>query len=213
MAMTSSDAAAASEYSFEQLQADALVRSRLSGVTLNLADPLPDGGERDRENARSAAIAEGRAAGLAQAREQAAPAIHAIGEALTGIQALRDEVATRVERDAVELALAVAEQIVGAAVEVSPERVVEVVRGALRRLADRHRVTILVNPDDVELVSEQLDALRSDLGGIDHGVVQADRRVVRGGAIVQTIEGAIDAQVESQLERARSVVAAELAGQ
>ena len=211
--MTSSEAGTASQYSFEQLQAERLVRSRLAGVPLNLAEAPDDGGTGDRENARKAAIADGRAAGLAAAREQAAPTLRALHEALAGIEALRDEVATRTERDAVELALALAEQIVGGAIDVAPERVVDVVRGALRRLTDRHRVTILVHPDDVELVNQALEDLRSDLGGIEHGVIQADRRIERGGAIVQTVEGAIDAEISSQLEKARAVVAAELSSQ
>ncbi len=210
--MTSSDAVA-SQYSFEQLEAERLVRSRLSGVPLNLAEGPNDGGQSELANARSAAIADGRAAGFAQAREQAAPALSALQQALVGIEAVRDEAAARTEQDAVELALALAEQIVGGALEVAPERVLDVVRGALRRLTDRHRVTILVHPDDVELVSDALDAMRSDLGGIEYGVVQAERRVVRGGAFVQTTEGAVDAQIASQLDRARSVVAAELASQ
>ena len=41
------------------------------------------------------------------------------------------------------------------AIAVEPERVVDVVRGALRRLVERERVTVLVHPDDLELVRER----------------------------------------------------------
>jgi len=50
----------------------------------------------------------------------------------------------------------------------------------------------------------------SALGGIEHCEVQAERRVARGGAVVRTPEGDIDARIESKLERARDVVAAAL---
>ena len=87
-----------------------------------------------------------------------------------------------------------------------PERVVDVVRGALRRLVERDRVTILVNPEDLDLVRGASDALMAELGGIEHCDVQAERRVARGGAIVRTVEGEVDATLDDQARprRARS---------
>ena len=55
-----------------------------------------------------------------------------------------------------------------------------------------------------------MDDLRASLGGIEHCVVEAERRVARGGCIVRTPVGDVDARVETKLERAREVVAAAL---
>ena len=60
--------------------------------------------------------------------------------------------ADQVERGAVVLGLRIAEQAMGAAIDVDADRVVDAVRGALRRLADRDRVTILVHPADLDTV-------------------------------------------------------------
>jgi flagellar assembly protein FliH len=210
--MTLSEAAAAT-YAFEQLESSALVRSRLDGAApLTAVADDAAGEERALVGARRAAAAEGRAAGLAEAREQSAALLGSLREALVGIESLRAELSERIERDAVELALGLAEQIVAGALEIQPERILDVVRGALRRLADRQRITVVVNPDDAPLVVEHFEALRAELGGIEEGTVQSDRRVPRGGAIVQTVEGALDVQLKSQLERARSIAAEELGG-
>ena len=91
-----------------------------------------------------------------------------------------------------------------------PEKVVEAVTGALRGIVERDRVTVLVNPDDLEIVREAMDGLRASLGGIDHCDVEAERRVGRGGCIVRTPVGDVDARVETKLERAGEVVAAAL---
>ena len=195
--MPSSEAAPA--YAFEQL--DTRLRLADGARGLDLA----------REEAWTLAATEGRAEGLAQAADRARPALAALDEALADIATFREELVERLERDAVELALALSEQILGAALEVQPERVIDAVRGALRRLSDRQQVTAVVNPDDLELVSGFVDRLRGELGGIEHLAVQADRRIARGGAVVRTEEGEIDAQVSTQLARARAVVAAELA--
>jgi flagellar biosynthesis/type III secretory pathway protein FliH len=204
--MTSSEAPA--HYAFQQFADGELVRSRLSGIAL--ATTGVDAPERQRDDALRAAAAEGRATGLAEGREQIRMAVAALASSRAAIDALRDEVIERTERAAVELALALAEQIVAGAIQVQPERVLDIVRGALRRLTDRKRITIIVNPDDVAALTEGLEQLRGELGGIDEALLQADRRVNRGGALVQTTDGAVDVQVESQLERARAMVAEEL---
>ena len=91
-----------------------------------------------------------------------------------------------------------------------PERVIDVAGNALRHLADRRRVTLVVNPADLELVTECVEKLQSELGGIEHLGVQSDRRVARGGAIARTDAGDIDAGIDTQLARAREIVAAAL---
>ncbi len=108
-----------------------------------------------------------------------------------------------------ELALALAAKILAGELEAQPERVIDVVRGALRRIGDRRQVVVLVDPGDLDVVSAAIDDLRAQVGGIETCDVQADRRVGRGGAIVRTVEGEVDATFTTQLERARELMLAE----
>jgi flagellar assembly protein FliH len=163
-----------------------------------------------RHAARQQGYEEGYQAGMAAARDELAPATAAVGEALAEAQTLRGETADAVEARAVELALRLAEKIVAGTLEVQPERVVDVVRGALRCLVDRERVTVQVNTLDLELVREAVEPVASALGGIEHLEVQEDRRVLRGGALVRSAAGEVDATIETKLERAREVLEAEL---
>jgi flagellar assembly protein FliH len=160
---------------------------------------------------REQAFEEGFSAGVAQAQSQLDGPAAALAAAADQLQALRTNAAASVEADAVDLALRIAEQAVGAALAVDPELVVEAVRGALRRLVERDRVLILVNPDDLELVRDHVARLVGELGGIEHCEVQAERRVRPGGAIVRTSEGEVDATLETKLARAREVLEHELA--
>jgi flagellar assembly protein FliH len=160
---------------------------------------------------REQAYEEGFAAGIAQARSQLDGPAAALAGAAEQLQAMRADAAASVEADAVDLALRIAEQAIAAAIAADPELVVEAVRGALRRLVERDRVLILVNPDDLELVRDHVARLVGELGGIEHCEVQAERRVRPGGAIVRTSEGEVDATLETKLARAREVLEHELA--
>jgi flagellar assembly protein FliH len=164
--------------------------------------------DRIRAEAWAAGEAEGRAAGLAAARADAQPALSALAAAIQTVEELRAQVAAEAEQDAVEMAIRVAEQIVAGVIAIEPERIVDVARNALRHLIDRRHVTLVVNPADLELVSESVDSLRSQLGGIEHLSVQADRRIGRGGAIARTEAGDIDSGFATQLARAREIATA-----
>ncbi|MBX5470326.1 MAG: hypothetical protein IRZ21_10560 [Thermoleophilaceae bacterium] len=164
-----------------------------------------------RHEARQEGFEQGYQAGMAAAREECEPLASALAEAVREAGELRARAADDVEERAVELALRIAEKVVAGALEAQPERVVDVVRGALRCLVERERVTVLVNTLDLELVRDSLDSLRATLGGMEHVEVQEERRVPRGGARVRSAAGEVDASIETKLERAREVIAAELA--
>jgi flagellar assembly protein FliH len=163
------------------------------------------------EALRAQAVEEGRAEGLRLGREEVAlelaPAAAALGPAVEEARALRTEIAEGAEARAAQFALAIAAKVVAGALEIEPERVVDVVRGALRGLLDGERIVVCVHPDDVELVRA------AGLGSPEaHLEVHGERRVARGGALVRTTVGEVDAQIEQKLEAVRALVASELSG-
>jgi flagellar assembly protein FliH len=200
-------------YVLEPLQA-APVGAPEVGDLLAVVDAARAEADAIREQARAEGLAQGRAEGAAAALEEArahtTPAVQALAAAVEALVAGRAEAADRVEVRAVDLAFELAEKIVGGAVAVQPERVLDAVRGGLRCLVERERVQVLVHPDDLALVRESMDGMGAELGGIEHVEVMEERRIARGGALVRTPEAEIDAAVRTKLERAREVVMAEL---
>ena len=198
---------AAQEFSFETLEAPAEVVNDADAVMAALARA-----EADAAAVQAAARAEGLREGRAEALAAVAPALEALSGAVEAVRAEQAARADRLEAHAVDLALFLAERVLGGALAVEPERVVEAVRGALRGIVERERVTVLVHPEDLELVRDAMDGLRTVLGGIEHCEVQAERRISRGGAVVRTQDGDVDARVETKLQRAREVIEAALSG-
>jgi flagellar assembly protein FliH len=195
-------------FDFEQLEASAPPPGNAPARVL--AEALVEA-----DSMRAAAHEEGFAQGREEGREhglsEVAAAAAALGEALEAMQALRSEALEDLERDSIELALALAGKILAGAMQARPELILESVHGALRRLGDRRRVTVIVNPDDLTTVADALAAEGEPrVGGVERLELQGEERVARGGAVVRTDEGEVDASVQTQLERAREVVLAEL---
>ncbi len=165
--------------------------------------------EEERQTALEAAREEGFAAGLSAGRAEVGPAAQALGVAAAELGAERVRSAAAAEEAAAELALQIAEKVLGATLELRPELVLEVTRGALRRLSEPVAATLLVNPEDAERVREALAALSAEHGA--ELTVREERRVNRGGCLVRTEVGEVDARVSAQLERAAEIVRGELA--
>lgn len=202
-------AASASTYSFKQLDVS-------RGRDHTPADLL-EAAQAEAEQIREQARAEGYATGCAQAQAEFSPAAErltsALREAARALSATREELVEQLTRQAAEVALQIGRQIVQDAFEFQPELIVDVTRGAIRKLGDRHRLTVLVNPADLERVSGSLERLRAELGGIEYLDVQADRRIESGGALVRSHYGEIDATIATQIKNARAIVDAALIGE
>ena len=154
---------------------------------------------------------EGLAAGRALAEAELEPLRAALQAAASALGTARDEVIAVVEGRAVELGIMLAEKILATSLELDPRRMLAVVEGALRHLVDADEVVLEVNPADVPLLQAEVATLDATVGGPKSIVVSGERRVGRGGCVVRTREGEIDARLETQLERAAEILRGSLA--
>jgi flagellar assembly protein FliH len=198
------------EFSFEALEAPVQLAPPATHAEADAVMAALARAESDADTLRAQAREQGLLEGREEALAALAPGVEALSQAVEAVRADQYARAERLERHAVDLALFLAEKVIGSALAVDPERVVEAVRGALRGLVERERVTVLVNPADLELVRAAIGGVVAAMGGIEHCDVQAERRVGRGGAVVRTPDGDVDASLDAKLERAREVVTAAL---
>lgn len=151
----------------------------------------------------------GFSAGEQSGRDAAEAAMREMVETMTQLlqsaRAERSKVIESAEPELLKLATAIAERVVHAHLAVAPETVVELARNALQRLAGRETVVVRVNPRDIEILRAQRDRLLEvhDTEGLR---IIADQRVDRGGVVVETEVGTIDAKISTQLREARRVL-------
>jgi flagellar assembly protein FliH len=109
------------------------------------------------------------------------------------------------EPELVRLAIGIAERVLHQQVALDRGVVVEMAKTAIARLIERDSVTVRVNPADLERMREHRDELIA-LGDIRNLRLLEDKRVDRGGVVVETDAGTIDARIGTQLDEARKIL-------
>lgn len=136
-------------------------------------------------------LADRECAGLVAAAEQIA----------ANVARERELLLERSEADIVELAIAIANRLVNSAIEVEPERVIDVCRGAMRKAFQREVLVVLAHPEDLQMLRDAGPAMAHELGGIHQLDFVEERRLGRGSVIVRTPVGEIDATFEAKGEK------------
>lgn len=117
----------------------------------------------------------------------------------------RHKLIEEAEPELVRLALGIAERVLHQQVALDRSVVVEMAKTAIARLIERDSVTVRVNPADLERMREHRDDLMA-IGDIRNLRLLEDKRVDRGGVVVETDAGTIDARIGTQLDEARKIL-------
>lgn len=138
--------------------------------------------------------------GRKAAEEDVLQEIAALAAVVGGVEEARERHFADLEPRVVRLALAIAEKILHRQVALDPGIVVDVVRDGLRRLAGAESVTVRLAPEDVDLVKEHGPDLAAGFGDQSRIRVVADPAMPRGGCMIESEAGEVDARLETQLD-------------
>ena len=110
------------------------------------------------------------------------------------------------EQDAYRFALAVAERIVKREITLDESVVMRQIRDAIRRIIGVETITVRVHPDDETLVRSHRPALLSSSDSVREIIIEGDDTVERGGCILESATGNVDARIGSQLRQIESAL-------
>lgn len=117
-----------------------------------------------------------------------------LADSVAEVAALRARVAARVEGELVRLALEIARKVVHREVNLDHEIALTLVRVALSRVNSRALARVRLNPADHAFIESRL----AQLGSAGTVELLEDHTVGRGGCVVETETGDIDARIEQQ---------------
>ena len=152
------------------------------------ANALLAAARQDAERMREAAREQGRQAGRAELA----------GELLRTTQAHEQAVAA-LEPQAIAIALQAAKQLLGAEVSARPEQIRAIVAPLLARLRRARTLVLRVHPDDRPALESWLQAAQARGAAPAELSLESDAALTRGGCVLRSEIGTLDARVETQL--------------
>ncbi|MBC8095352.1 MAG: hypothetical protein H7Y43_06045 [Akkermansiaceae bacterium] len=110
------------------------------------------------------------------------------------------------EKALIDLALEVAQKIV-ADIPISAEAVEAAVREAASQIEHNTDITVQLHPEDLALLRKHNSPIFEGLPGADTLKFSGSPEVTRGGCIIQTRFGLLDARRETKIEQLRKTLA------
>lgn len=152
-------------------------------------------------------LAKGEAAGHAAAKAAHDAALAAIEEGfateLSRWMSVREDAMRFAERELAAIAISMAEGIVREHVKVDPAVVAREAEAAIGLFARATRLSIEVSPEDAPILAESMPRLVAALPEGAAVSIVAREGIARGGCVIRSTEGSVDARLETQFRRMR----------
>ncbi len=105
------------------------------------------------------------------------------------------------ERSAVKLSIAIAERIMRRQIQVHDRVPLEMVRESLLLASGQQELTVQIHPLDLEGLGNEIQHIQRMISPVGQIHFIPDANCRRGGCLIRTINGTIDARLETQLDR------------
>jgi len=171
--------------------------------TSPVVEPKQSDIERETEGIRQEAYERGMAEGLKKGTAEQKQALAQHENSLAGLihelTKVRKEFLSRIESDVLNLAFAIAEKILNHEIATDKDVVCKVLRGALSKMVDKEGMKIRVNPDDYGYLKAITEAPFPGLEEIKNVMLEADTAIGRGGVVIVSVLGEVDARLDQQM--------------
>lgn len=158
--------------------------------------------EQSRETGHKEGIKQGYEDGFAEIRRLSRQLHYMI----SGVLQRREEIICSLESDLIDLTLLIARKVVKVLSENQKDIVIYNTLEALKKLRGRGSVTLRVNPEDMDVSLNNKENFIREIEKLENLCLVEDHVVERGGCIVESDFGEIDAQISSQLREVENQI-------
>ena len=148
----------------------------------------------------------GREVGFKKGQAEVRRLIDRLGTIVGQAIDVREDIIAASEKQLVDMILLISRKVIKDEVVERKEVVLNNIREALRRIKDRDRVDIRVNFADLELTTAHKDELIKLMESLRKVNIYEDSRIDRGGCIIETDVGSIDARISTQLKEIEEAI-------
>ena len=159
-----------------------------------------------KRNSYEEGLKEGKKDGYDSGKEEVNRLIDRSHKILEAVLNRREQILNETEEQIIQLVLLMTRKVVKVMSENQKSVVMANVLSALKKVKARGDITIRVNLEDVKLTTEHIKDFIEQVESVSGITVVEDSSVEKGGCIVETDFGAIDARISSQLSELESKI-------
>jgi flagellar assembly protein FliH len=142
----------------------------------------------------------GREEGYKEGQAEVMRLIDRLGTIVSTAVDIRDDIIRSSEKLMTEMILMISRKVIKDEIVERREVVINNIKESIKRVKDRDRIDIRVNFADLDMTTAHKDELIKMMESLKKINIYEDSRVERGGCIIETDVGAIDAKISTQLD-------------
>jgi len=165
--------------------------------------------ERIKTEATREGYQQGYSAALGKAAAEARNIRGQARKVLEQTEKVRTDQINQLKDEILNLSLEIAEKFIQRQLELQPNTVLDISREAIQLVSNRQLVVLWVHPDELEICSNNQDSLMTALPPKAKLQIMTDDSIKKGGCIIETDFGRVDATVTARWENLLAVLKGE----
>jgi flagellar assembly protein FliH len=180
-----------------EIMRDALNKAKAQAVEIR---------ETAEKEAHDKGHAEGFKKGELDAREEFQPCLESAEDIIQELSGFRKKMYAKVEREMVEMVISLVKKVIHFELSTRDDSIQEMIRLAVQSVLDKESMTIKINPADKEHAENFRPELQHLFGEIKNISFEASTGIDRGGCIIETNFGTVDARMDKLGEQIEKIL-------
>jgi flagellar assembly protein FliH len=151
-------------------------------------------------------LEQGQTQGQMIAVKKIEPLIQTLSHTIEELKKMRHLIIEKHQDQILEILVLIAEKVIHREIQLSPDIILDTVRHACSYLTETDEIRLRVHPSDFENIREIERIISTQLTGNGSIHFIEDTTIERGGIIIETEYGEIDASIRSQIEHMQEVL-------
>jgi flagellar assembly protein FliH len=139
---------------------------------------------------------EGFEKGREEAKTEFSPVLETLQKSIEELSSFRKMMYTKMEREMMEMTLALVKKIIHFELSTRPDRVQEMIRLAVSNVLDKESMIIKINPEDKTHAESFRPELQQIYGEIKNITFEVHPGIQRGGCVIESNFGTVDARID-----------------
>lgn len=197
-----------SSYSIKEMESQTVVPSRKKDLA-----PDPSAQQNPAKSkeaiemeAYNLGLQKGQEEGRKMAIKKAEPLFDTLKKAMDELTTVRTAMLDKHREQILEILILIAEKVIHRQVQLSPDIIMDTVKSASAHLMETEEIRVRLHPSDFEYIREIENILAKKLKNRKNVNILEDSSMGRGGVIIETEFGDIDATIKSQIEHLKEVL-------